>query len=153
MMKKNDILNNKMLKILESMLSQIINKDVLIRYFEKNKWYDETLNDSFINDFNNAYLLKNYDYKNIKIKLYNLIKINEIKFFQSKLNTNDEENNIIFIPLYKNNNNFVGVGYLFTNKGIINLDSLEVKTFCKFMITNQELNQMKEILDYDDYKS
>ena len=113
------ILNNKMLKILESMLSQIINKDVLIRYFEKNKWYDETLNDSFINDFNNAYLLKNYDYKNIKIELNNLIKINEIKFFQSKLNINDEENNIIFIPLYKNDNHFVGVGYLFTNKGII----------------------------------
>ena len=57
------ILNNKMLKILESMLSQIINKDVLIRYFEKNKWYDETLNDSFINDFNNAYLLKNFVYR------------------------------------------------------------------------------------------
>ena len=142
------------MKILESMLSQIINKDVLIRYFEKNKWYDETLNDSFINDFNNAYLLKNYDYKNIKIELNNLIKINEIKFFQSKLNINDEENNIIFIPLYKNDDNFVCIGYLFTNKGIINLDSLEVKTFCKFMITKQELNQMKEILDYyDDYKS
>ena len=142
------------MKILESMLSQIINKDVLIRYFEKNKWYDETLNDSFINDFNNAYLSKNYDYKNIKIELNNLIKINEIKFFQSKLNINDEENNIIFIQLYKNDDNFVCIGYLFTNKGIINLDSLEVKTFCKFMITKQELNQMKEILDYyDDYKS
>lgn len=127
------------------MFSPIINKDVLIRYFEKNKWHNEALNDSFINDFNNAYLLKNYDYKNIEIELNKLIKIPEIKFFQSKLNINDKENNLIFIPLYKNNDNFVGVGYLFTNKGIMNLDFLEIKTFCKFMITNQELDQMKEI--------
>lgn len=118
-----------------------ISKNILEYYFSINKWYDESLNDSFENDFNNAILIKDISYKNIKLELKNSKKLNFIKYYFKKIDIKINENNLIFIPLYQYDNNFIGIGYLFTDKAIKNLNNCEIKTFCKFIITAKELNQ------------
>lgn len=122
-----------------------INKNVLIKYFERNKWHDESLMQSFINDFNNAYIYLDINYNNIinQPNLNNFNKIDKIEYYLILLNTLNIEKNLIFIPLFKNKNIVIGIGYLFTNKGLLNLDKFEMKTFCKFIISNQVLNQLK----------